>query len=315
MTDFVGTAATPAVYELAEGVLWDDRAELVRWVDIWAGRVLAGKLESDRIVDVTAREMGQTAGAVALAEDGGLLVAGARGLVTISAAGEVSYGPDLLGERSGVRFNDGTVDPQGRFVVGTLSHTGKSAQDVGLEQLLRLSADGRVENLREGVRLSNGIAFSPDGDVIYHVDTFAGTVSSHSYSPGSFAIDEPWVTVLSNLPAYPDGLTVDAEGMLWVAQFGGSSVRRHTPAGELLSVVTVDAGQVTCPAFLGPALDRLAITTGSEGLASVTDQTGAIFLADAGIRGLPANRWAGSTTEPYWLLAQDEEPMIRQTAN
>ena len=163
----VAVAATDPVYELAEGVIWDDRADLVRWVDIWEGRVLSGSLAGDRIVDAAAVAIGQTAGAVALAEDGGLLVAAARGLAVISPEGRVTIGPDLLGDRSAedgdtvdVRLNDGTVDLQGRFLTGTLSFTGKSARDLGVEQLVRVSANGRVEVLREGVRLSNGIAFS-----------------------------------------------------------------------------------------------------------------------------------------------------------
>lgn len=289
-------AATPADYNLAEGVLWDDSAGLIRWVDIWKGRVLSGALDSGRITDVHEITIGQTAGAVALAEDGGLLVAAARGLATVSPTGDVSLGPDLLGERTGVRFNDGTVDPHGAFIVGTLSLTEHTDEEV----LLRVWPDGRTETLREGIGLSNGVAFSPDGATIYHVDTFAGTVSRHSYGPAPFNPEEPWIPVLDGLPAYPDGLTVDAEGALWVAQWGGSSVRRHAPTGELLAVVEVDAAQASCPGFVGPNLDTLAITTAQEGLDTLTDQAGAIFLADAGVSGLPPHRWAGSTTTPYW---------------
>jgi sugar lactone lactonase YvrE len=160
--------------------------------------------------------------------------------------------------------------------------------------------NGRLETLREGIGLSNGVAFSPDGTTIHHVDTFAGTVARHSYGPGPLNPEEPWTTVLDGLPAYPDGLTVDAEGALWVAQWGGASVRRHSPTGELLAVVEVDAAQASCPGFVGPNLDTLAITTAQEGLDTLTDQAGAIFLADVGVSGLPPHRWDGSTTTPYW---------------
>ena len=289
-------AATGPEFELAEGVLWDDRALLVRWVDIWSGRVLSGRLEDTRLTDIRAVELGQTAGAVALAEDGGLLVAAARGLATIAPDGGLSFGPDLLGDRRGVRLNDGSVDPQGRFVVGTLA----LGEATGEEVLLRVSADGVVETLRAGIGLSNGIAFSPDGATIFHVDTLANTISRHSYGDGDFDHGEPWVVVLQDLPAYPDGLTVDSDGMLWVAQWGGSSVRRHAPTGELLDIVQVDATQASCPAFVGPDLATLAITTAQEGLHGWTDQSGAIFLADVGVTGLPVPRWAGSTTTPFW---------------
>ena len=294
-----GSAATEDRFELAEGILWDDRAGLVRWVDIWAGRVLSGRLEDGRIVDIASLELGQTAGAVALAVDGGLLVAAARGLATVSPEGAISFGPDLLGSRTDRRLNDGTVDPQGRFVVGSLSLGAETGDDV----LLRVSADGVVETLREDVRLSNGIAFSPDGGTIYHVDTYAGTVSRHSYGVGAFDRDEPWIVVLDDLPSYPDGLTVSTDGDLWVAQFGGGSVRRHAPTGELIDVVTIDAGQATCPAFVGPDLDILAITSGHEALENWSDGSGAIFLADVGATGLPSGRWPGSTTTPSWKAA------------
>lgn len=303
MTVYTATAATPAVHELAEGILWDDRASLVRWVDIWKGRVLAGRLRGGRIETVSSLEFGQTTGAVALAEDNGLLVAAARCLATVTPDGAISFGPDLLGDRTEVRLNDGSVDLQGRFVVGTLS----LAEDTGQEVLLRVSANGRVDVLREDIHLSNGIAFSPNGDTIYHVDTIAGTISRHSYGPGRFSDKEPWLTVIDDLTAYPDGLTVDATGALWIAQWGGSSVRRHSPAGELLDIVMVDAAQASCPAFIGPALDTLAITTAQEGLTELTDRAGTIFVANVGVTGLPAHRWSGSTTTPYWLNTREEK--------
>ena len=294
-------AATAPEFELAEGVLWDDRALLVRWVDIWSGRVLSGRLDDTRLTDIQAVELGQTAGAVALANDGGVLVAAARGLATIARDGALSFGPDLLGDRRDVRLNDGSVDPQGRFVVGTLA----LGEETRNEVLLRVSPDGAVETLRTGIRLSNGIAFSPDGATIFHVDTLANSISRHSYGNGDFDREEPWVVVLQDLPAYPDGLTVDSDGKLWVAQWGGSSVRRHAPTGELLDIVQVDATQASCPAFVGPDLAMLAITTAQEGLHGWTDQSGAIFLADVGVTGLPVPRWAGSTTTPFWQT--DEE--------
>lgn len=306
-----GRAITGPDYDLAEGVIWDDRAGLLRWVDIWAGRVLSGVLEGDRVTDIRSLDLGQTVGAVALAEDGGLLVAGARSLITISPEsavsagavsagavpeGAISVGPDLLGDRSDVRFNDGSVDPQGRFLVGTLA----LGETTGLEVLLRVSPDGSVETLREGIRLSNGIGFSPDGGTVYHTDTDAGTVSRHSYGPGAFDHDEPWVTVLDDFAHHPDGVSVDSEGMLWVAQWGGSRVLRFSPTGVLLATVTVDATQASCPGFVGPDLDRLVITTAQEGLGAFTDQSGALFVAEVGATGLPSPRWGGSTIHPYW---------------
>jgi sugar lactone lactonase YvrE len=297
MKTFTASAATPPQYELAEGVIWDDFHGLVRWVNIWAGEILSAILEAGLLTSITATRVGQTAGAVALAADGGILVAGARGLITISPEGIRTDGPDLLGDRVHVRFNDGAVDPHGRFIVGTVS----LGEPTGGEQLLRISPDGTMEVLRSDVQLSNGIAWSPDGQTIYHVDTLARTVSSHPYDAGDFIDPAHWQTVLDDFPALPDGLTVDSEGMLWVAQWGGGCVLCYTPQGELLASVEVDATQVSCAGFVGPGLDTLAITTATEGLSHDTgDASGAIFVADVGVRGVPENRWRGSTRSPGW---------------
>jgi sugar lactone lactonase YvrE len=286
-------AATDEGYDLAEGVIWDDRAELVRFVDIWKGRVLAARLRDRTLEIVDELVLGQTAGAIALAEDGGLLIAAARGLAAVTPDGAVSFGPDLLGDRGNVRLNDAAVDPHGRLVVGTLSLVGP----VGAEVLLRISADGSVETLRTGIGLSNGIAFSPDGALIYHVDTTARTISARSLDG-----DEPWRTVVT-LEGAPDGLTVDSGGDLWVAQFDGGRVLHYAADGEPLGDVVVDAAQATCPAFVGPGRDILAITTAQENLDDWTDRSGAVFLADVGATGIPDTRWPGSTTTTYWSTA------------
>ena len=285
-----GAEAGPERYDLAEGVLFDDRAGLVRFVDIREGRVLSARLDGDRLVDTAEVRVRETVGAVALAEDGGLLVAAARRLATISPDGDLAFGPDLLTDDRPMRFNDGGVDPQGRFVVGTLSLSGP----IGRETLLRVDPDGSVETLRAGIQLSNGVGWSPDGTTIYHVDTPAKTLSSHSYGPGGFDADEPWLPVVTDFPGFPDGMRVDAEGMLWVAQFSGGCVVRYSPDGRELARVLVDARQPTCVGFVG---ERLLITSAIEHLPAAErgPADGALFVADVGVAGVPPHRWSGST--------------------
>lgn len=285
-----GTEAGPERYDLAEGVLFDDRAGLVRWVDIRVGRVLSARLDGDRLVDTAALPVGETVGALALAQDGGLLIAAARRLATVSPEGELAFGSPLLGADRASRFNDGGVDPQGRFLIGTAP----LADVTGTEVLLRVSSDGGVETLRENLRLANGLGWSPDGATIYHIDTYAGTLSTHSYGPGDFDVDEPWVVVPAEFPGHPDGLRVDADGMLWVAQFSAGCVVRYAPDGRELARVSVAAQQPTCVGFVG---ERLVITSAIEHLPP--DQRlpadGALFLAHAGVAGIPPFRWTGST--------------------
>jgi NAD(P)-dependent dehydrogenase (short-subunit alcohol dehydrogenase family)/sugar lactone lactonase YvrE len=302
-TPTVSTATEPT-FELSEGVIWDDRAQLVRWVDILQGRVLAGRLNGAHIDVVDDRHFGQTAGAVALAEDGGLLVAAAHGLATVSPSGEVSFGPDLEeyvapNGRGPWRMNDGIVDPQGRFLVGTLS-----LEDVPAghdqEVLLRISPDGSTEVLRTGLGMSNGLGFAPDGSTVFHIDTLAGTLSSHSYSAGEFDSDEPWVTIIDDFPHFADGMTVDASGDLWIAFWGGSHFARYAADGHRVGEVYVNAQQPTCVGFVGESLNRLAITSALLGLGDVTDDSGAIFVSDVGAVGKHEYRWMGSTISPSW---------------
>jgi sugar lactone lactonase YvrE len=303
--------ATAATFDLAEGIVWDDRAGLVRWVDIREGRVLAGTLSGNEIEIVDDRHLGQTVGAVALAVDGGLLIAAAQGLATVSPDGQVSIGPDLSSVvapegRSPWRFNDGIVDPQGRFLVGTLTLDEKPTANDGEalapgEVLLRVSPDGQVETLRTGMGMSNGLGFSPDGKILYLIDTLSGTLSRHSYGEGDFDRSEPWVTVIDNFPSFADGMTVDSTGDLWVALWGGSRISRYTSDGRHIDDVPVNATQPTCVGFVGASLNRLAITSARKGLTEITDDSGSLFVGDVGAIGKLEYRWAGNTTAPYWI--------------
>jgi sugar lactone lactonase YvrE len=261
-------------YWLAEGIIWDDRAGEAIWVDVHNGD-LYRNLDSPRRT-----HLDSTVGAVALADDGGLLVAGHRGLIAIAADGAVSRGPDLVPAAS--RLNDGIVDPQGRFLVGSGAIEGRSDD----QQLLRVSPDGSVEVLRSGLSLSNGLAFAADG-TLFHVDTWVKRISALR--------DGEWVTVLDDFEGYPDGITIDADDHLWVALYGTGSVQCLTLEGELLETVTIDTPEATCVGFLP---DGLAITSGAETAADA--KAGAIFLAPVEATGRPENRWAGSTAAPYW---------------
>lgn len=298
MREFAAQRATESHYDLAEGIVWDDRAQLVRWIDINRGVVLSGHLATDRITRARVVALGHPVGSLALADDGGLLIAIGKHLACIAPSGAVSVGPEIVTGQPTTRLNDGAVDQHGAFIVGSLT----PGRDTGHEVLVRVQPNGDVEVLRRGVRLSNGVAFSPDGGRVFHVDTLARTVSSHSYGTAEFDQDELWTTVLdgSDLPSLPDGITVDADGMLWVALFGGGSVRRYSPDGRLLAAVRVPTPQVTRASFVGPDHDLLAITSAREGFEFHSADAGALFVADVGVSGLPAPRWAGSTTHPFW---------------
>ncbi len=291
--------STLAEDELGEGVIWDDRSNCLTWVDISRGLVNRSKLAGGSLSPPESRSVHETVGAVALAQDGGLLVAGARRLHAIDPQGVAHAGPDLIGPNHRWRLNDGAVDPAGRYLVGTLALDDSKSQ----ESLFQVGSDTGIKTVRTGLGVSNGIDWSPSGDRIYHIDTNARTVWSASYEVGSGAIGR-WETQFEVRDGWPDGLTVDAVGNLWIAVWGAGQVREYSPEGALGTVVQVEAPNTSCAAFVGPGLDLLAITTAREGLSPVRLEehplSGALFLVATNATGLPARRWAESTTAPEW---------------
>jgi sugar lactone lactonase YvrE len=148
--------------------------------------------------------------------------------------------------------------------------------------LVRVTADRTVTIIDEGLSLSNGLAWSPDGSLFYSIDTTPQVIYVRSGDGPRREFLRPEVA--------PDGMCADAEGNLWVACYGAAEVRRYAPDGTQTGVVEVGAPNVTCPAFVGPKLDRLLITTArSDG----DPDSGRLFLADVDAVGLPVTPWAG----------------------
>lgn len=281
---FEAKPATAQAYALGEGVRVDGSDPV--WVDIPAGEVIVGRWEDvERLGEQSRLKVDTTVGAVGFAADRGLIVAGARRLWTVSIDGRVVPGLDLMPAELEGRLNDGAVDPQGRFVVGSL----RDLDETPVHCLWRVTAEGDVEVLRHHVGLSNGIGWSPDGSVVYHVDTAAGTLASHSYGESTWDADD-WHVIPCRFGGVPDGLAVDENGDIWVALWGGSAVQCFSPAGDLKAEVQVPTPNVTCLAFVGDG--RMLITTAA---APNDPGAGLLYSADVGIRGVSEGLWSGST--------------------
>ncbi|MGX6607660.1 SMP-30/gluconolactonase/LRE family protein [Micromonosporaceae bacterium Da 78-11] len=287
--------ASPGVYSLGEGPLWDAPRRRVLWVDVDAGAVHEGRLDGDRVVLTRSRTVDRTVGAVVCSADGDLLVAGAQSVATISGEHETV----LLSSGSRRRLNDGGCDPAGRFLVGTLALDAVRGGETlvrGSETLVRLEPDGSVTTLDYDLSLSNGLAFSPDGTRLYHIDSVPGIVWTRSYdaATGATGPREEWLRITDGLP---DGCCFDAEGHLWIAVWGTGEVRRYTPDAQLAGVVEVPAPHPTSVAFVGDDLDRLLITTATAELTAeqrtAYPDSGRLFLADVGVPGLPVTPWSG----------------------
>jgi len=165
----------------------------------------------------------------------------------------------------------------------------------GRGALHRLDPDGSVHTVLTGVTISNGIAWSPDGSLVYYVDTPTRRVDVFDFDPvtATFENRRPVVEIPEGAGA-PDGMTVDAEGGLWVALWDGGAVRRYTADGTLDAVVDLPARRVTAATFGGPDLDELYVTTSRTGLAEDQEASaGAVFRYEPGVRGLPAHTYAG----------------------
>ena len=275
---------TDPVAHHAEGPVWSDRWGGLRWVDMLAGDVLS--LAADGTV--ARRHVGDVAAALRPRSGGGAVIAVERGFALEGADGTLTPLEPVWSD-PGVRMNEGGCDPDGRFWCGSMAYD----QRPGAAALYRLDPDGQVHRVLEGVTISNGLDWSPDGSLAYYDDTATHRVDLFDYDRETgLTARRPFVRLPDD--GNPDGLTVDAEGGVWVALFGSGVVHRYTSAGVLDVVVEVPAAQVTACTLGGPRLDQLFVTTSREGLGPDDDPlAGSLFRADVGVPGRPAREFAG----------------------
>jgi len=267
--------------DLGEGPIWDARTNELLWVDILPGLVHRYDPATgiDRPFDTggcVGAIVPRAAGGYALAVAEGFAVADDDGVVTPLAA---------VGHDHEVRMNDGACDSRGRFWAGSM----RLDEAHGGGCLYRLDADHSVEQICDGVTISNGIAWNADDDLLYYVDTPLHTIDVFDFDPASGAVANRRVLCTVDGPGSPDGLIADAEGCLWVAFWGGYCVRRYSPDGSLVDVVDVPAAHTTKAAFGGPDLTDLDITTAS----GVEQHAGGLFVAQPGVAGVAPNSYAG----------------------
>jgi sugar lactone lactonase YvrE len=293
MRHFQAERATQQTYQLAEGPVWDGVGQQLLWVDISAGDVHRGELRGSDIVPTAMHHVDTTVGAVVPVTEGRLLVAGHHSVYLLSPEGALTEVARLVPDEQERRLNDGKCDPAGRFLVGT-----QPLGDDVHESLYSIDAVRGVEVVDDDLQLSNGLGWSPDGATMYSVDTAPGIVWERSYDGRTGARGERR-ELLRVTDGSPDGMCVDADGNLWVAIWGGGEVRQYSPSGDLRGVVTVPAPHTSCPTFAGPRLDILVISTAADGLSpdelAAHPDSGALFVADVGVSGLPATAWSGQS--------------------
>lgn len=265
-----------------EGPLWHPLEQRLYWVDIPTGRMF-------RYAPATGQHeqcyAGEVVGGFTVQADGALLLFMARGAVALWREGALTpLIAEIPAERDS-RFNDVIADPEGRVFCGTMP-TGEQGG-----ALYRLDGDGALTRLLEGVQISNGMGFSPDLAQLYYTESLARTIWRFDYDRATGALSEQRVFV--RVPevegeGVPDGLTVDAEGHIWSARWGGGCLVRYRPDGIEDLRTPLPAQKVSCVTFGGPDTTDLYVTTaGGDDKAANGTGAGALFRLRLGIQGRP----------------------------
>ncbi len=272
---------------LGEGPAWDAKTQTLYWVDVLEKRIYAGSklfLQLDDYVSCLAPR-----------KDGGLVITQRFGFWTFDPDSNKLFTlASPKGEPSNNRFNDGKCDPRGRFVAGTMDHNEQETSG----SLYSLSPEGRLKKLLKDVRISNGIAWSPDCKTMYFIDTPTREVKAFEYDIETGQIASPHVLIhFEDTFGWPDGMTTDTAGNLWIAMWGGARVTQWNSKGMLLEQFGVPALNVTSCAFGGPGMNELFITTARSGMDTAAmkkyPQAGGVFRMETSLEGMPTFEFGG----------------------
>ncbi|MFB7110205.1 SMP-30/gluconolactonase/LRE family protein [Streptomyces sp. NPDC056291] len=275
--------AVHARAELGEGPTWDPETGRLIWVDILSSRVHGYDPSSGRR---TVRTTGQHVGAAKPRTGGGLVLNLRDGVGLMDPDGTFRWlHRDPVPGRRG---NDAAVAPDGSLWAGTMRYD----EIPGGGTLSRLTGDGTAEVVLPAVTVSNGTGWSPDGRLMYYVDSPTRRVDVFDFDGRRITGRRPLAQVEEGA-GFPDGLTVDADGCVWVALWDGAAIRRYTPAGTLDRVLALPVSRPTACAFAGPGLTDLYVTTARTGLAAPHPLAGSLLVVPDVGRGLVQPAFAG----------------------
>lgn len=278
--------------QVGEGPFWHADEAVLYWLDIT--RSLVHRYDPRTGQNATF-DVGQPVGVARPRASGGLVLALRDGFATLdTATGSVEMLAEVERELPRNRMNDGACDSRGRFWAGTMP----SAEDGPTGAVYRLDHDRGVAKMLDKVTISNGIGWSPDDRTMYYIDSPTLGVDAFTYEPDSGSPSHRRRLITIDVPgAVPDGMTVDAEGYLWVALWGGWSVRRFAPDGTLDRVISLPVSQVSACAFGGPDLRDLYITSASANLdadrLTKEPHAGGLFRCRPGVAGQPTRAYLG----------------------
>ena len=294
-SDFRLLRTIPAANTLGECILWDEKTQCVWWTDIHESRLHRFHLGSGAVRRFACPERLCSFGFV---ENDSLLIAAFASGIAIfdpeSAERSWLYRPEQA--YRGTRFNDGRVDRQGRFWSGTMvEDDARDADGRPVRGSLYRIAAAAGQRVFGNIGISNSLCFSPDGRVLYFADSPERQIRAWDLDPRSGEPANGRVLAEVEGAGVPDGSTIDADGCLWNAQWGGSKVVRYTSAGRVDRVLELPVSQPTCVCFGGPGLDLLFVSTAREGLDAARleaePDAGHVLVYATAFRGLPESRY------------------------
>ena len=274
---------------LGEGPYWRPEDEALLWVDVARGLLHMTRVQLGETITIELDPVSAAFPAVG----GGIVTAGGHRLTLRATRPGEGWAGRTIAEApatDGVRFNDAAVDPAGRVWVGSMDIKEKEP----LGTLYRLDTGGTLTPVVKGATVSNGIGWSPDGTRMYYNDSPLRRIDMFDYDQATGeAFGGRMFADLSGADGFPDGLTVDADGYVWVAMFAGGALRRFTPAGHQDAVLPLPVSQPTSCAFGGPGMADLFVTTAyrdlSEAQRAAQPLAGRLLRLRPGPVGLPSS--------------------------
>jgi sugar lactone lactonase YvrE len=279
--------------EMGETPVWEPSEKALYWIDIAGERI--HRYDSS-IKKCETFKAGMPVTAIARRASGGWLTITKSGLAYWEpGANKFNYITDPFKNEPDFSFNDGAVDRQGRFLLGSYNN---KVLDAAEGSLYRMDVDGTLHELDTGLKAPNGIGLSPDGNRLYVTEMFNHKILLYDYDTKTGTVsNRATFTDVPESAGMPDGLTVDSLGFVWSAHWEGSRVTRYNPEGKIDMEIKVPAEIVTCVGFGGDDLDELFITTAWYGLdqenRTKQPQAGDLFRVKTGIKGLAEPEFLG----------------------
>lgn len=283
--------------DLGESPVWDVRGHRLCWVDGRKGQILCARLLGHEIAFLEVVALRVPIGSIVPLKSplGDWIVACGMSLLHQSPQGVVRPLLQLAPDGGRTQLNDSGCDPAGRLFVGSMDRDG--VEPIGA--LYRVNLDGRVDVVADGITISNGIGWSPDGRTMYFVDSALRRVDRFDYNVASGTPSRRRPAVqFEEAEGLPDGLSIDVDGGIWIALWDGGEVRRYEADGTLTDVVRLPVSRPTSCAFVGSRLDQLVITTASAELDPVVraaePDAGRLFICQPHRTGLMPTPYRGS---------------------